>query len=161
MSNLAKVQGHFKSNTRPYLKLPSCRATKTASDSIKKSMQKRPIFLWGVEVVIFGQSKNGEFSIKRHKTWRFHRSEPNFVLNEKLDHALSDRIVETDISHPHPPYGSKREKLLNKLWLLIVSVQNTSRYYNYSSNWRIDGLWRWFILASSMERCSWTEFERI
>ena len=60
--NFAKVQGHFKSNTRPYLRLPSCRATKTASDSIKKSMQKRQnFFLWGVEVVIFGQSKNGEF----------------------------------------------------------------------------------------------------
>ena len=60
-------------------------------------------FLWGVEVVIFGQSKNGEFAIKRHKTLMFHRSEPNIVLNEKLDHYPSDQIVETDISHPHPP----------------------------------------------------------
>ena len=66
-------------------------------------MQKRPIFLWGVEVVIFGQSKNGEFSIKRHKTLMFHRSEPNIVLNEKLDHYPSDQMVETDISRPHPP----------------------------------------------------------
>ena len=62
-------------------------------------MQKRPnFFLWGVEVVIFGQSKNGEFSINRRKTLMFHRSE-----NEKLDHYPSDRIVETDISHPHSP----------------------------------------------------------
>ena len=59
--------------------------------------------------MIFGQSKNGEFSIKRHKTVLFHRSAPIFVLNDKLDQSLSDQIVETDISHPHPPYGSKRE----------------------------------------------------
>ena len=72
--NFAKVQGDFRNNTRPYLRLPSCRATETASDSRKKTMQKR-LFLWGVEVVIFGQSKNGEFSIKRHKTLMFYRSQ--------------------------------------------------------------------------------------
>ena len=40
VSIFSKVQGHFKSSTWPYLRLPSCRATRTASDS-KKSMQKR------------------------------------------------------------------------------------------------------------------------
>ena len=74
VSIFAKVQGHFKSNTRPYLRLPSCKATKTASDSIKKRCKKDDIFLLGVEIVIFGQSKNAEFSTKRHKTSMFHRS---------------------------------------------------------------------------------------
>ena len=37
---------------------------------------------WWAEVEIFGQSINGEFSIKRHKTLMFHRSEPNLVFNE-------------------------------------------------------------------------------
>ena len=81
--NFAKAQGHFKSNTRPYLWLPSCRATKTASDSEKSRIKKGHFLLWGVEVVIFGPSKNDEFSTKRHKTLMFHRSEPNFVLTEK------------------------------------------------------------------------------
>ena len=79
MSNFAKVQGHSRSNTRPYLRSQSCRASKPASDSIKNRCKKDEI-LWGVVVVIFGQSKNGEFSIKRHKTLMFHRSEPNFCL---------------------------------------------------------------------------------
>ena len=58
----AKVQGHFKRNTRPYFRSPSCRATKTASDVIK-TMQKRLIFYGGLKVW---------FSIKRHKTrYRF------------------------------------------------------------------------------------------
>ena len=47
VSNFAKAKRHFKCNTRPYLRLPSCRATKTASDSIKKSMQKRQNFFYG------------------------------------------------------------------------------------------------------------------
>ena len=36
-------QGHFKSNTKPYLRLPSCRATKTASD-LKNRCKKDQIF---------------------------------------------------------------------------------------------------------------------
>ena len=63
----SKGRGHFKGNSKPYLRLISCRATKTASDSEQKSDQRRT-FLWGVKVKIFGQSKNGEFSIERHKT---------------------------------------------------------------------------------------------
>ena len=62
-----------------------------------KNRCKKTIFYGGVEVVIFGQSKNGEFSIKRHKTLMFHRSEPNFVSNENLDHSLSDQLIEADI----------------------------------------------------------------
>ena len=59
----------------------------------KRNRIKKANFLWGVEVVIFGQSTNGEFSIKRHKTSMFYRSEQNLVLNENLDHSLSDQIV--------------------------------------------------------------------
>ena len=50
--------------------------------------------------MIFCQSKNGEFSKKRYTTLMLHLNEPNFVSNEDL--ALSDKIVETEISHPQP-----------------------------------------------------------
>ena len=106
----------FKSYTRPYLRLPSCRETKTASDSIKKSMQKRPNFiLWGGWSCDFRPIEKWWIF---DKTLMLHRSEPNFILNEKLDHSLSNQIDWTDISHPHPPYGSEREKLLLKLWFI-------------------------------------------
>ena len=47
--------------------------------------------------MIFGLSKNREFSKKRHKTVILYRSEPNFVLNKRSDPALSFEIVDTDI----------------------------------------------------------------
>ena len=47
--------------------------------------------------MIFGPSKNGEFSKKRHGTVIFDSSEPHFVLNERLDTTLSFEIVDTDI----------------------------------------------------------------
>ena len=53
--------------------------------------------LGGVEVVIFGLSKNREFSKKRHKTVILYRSEPDFVLNKRSDPVLSFEIVDTDI----------------------------------------------------------------
>ena len=39
-----------------------------------------------VEVVIIGQSKNGEFWDRRHKTWIIHHSDPNLVLNENWEY---------------------------------------------------------------------------
>ena len=63
----------------------------------KIETKKTNFFLWGVEVVIFGLSKNREFSKKRHKTVILHRSEPDFVLNKRSDPVLSFEIVDTDI----------------------------------------------------------------
>ena len=55
------------------------------------------LFLWKVELVIFSQSNNSEFSKKCPETLMLHRSELNFVSNKKLDLVLSDEIDETGI----------------------------------------------------------------
>ena len=95
---------------------------------LKKNWRdKNAIYLRGVEVVIFGLSKNREFSKKRHKTVMLYRSEPNFVLNERLDLALSFEITDIDIWHLQPPIWEKKGKILIKLWQLIVWAQNASR----------------------------------
>ena len=96
-------QGHFIIFTFNSLKLPSCQTSKTISDRNTKILLEQSVFFYGgVEVLIFSLSKNAELK-KRHKTLLFHRSEPNVVLNEKLDPFLSDEIAETDISHPDLP----------------------------------------------------------
>ena len=60
--------------------------------------------------MIFGLSKIGEFSKKRHKTVIPYRIEPNFVLNKRSDPALSFEIVDNDICHIHPPVWEKKGK---------------------------------------------------
>ena len=89
--NFAKLQGHFENDTMTYLKLPSCKATKTASYFAKKNRSKRH------KVYTLANQKWWIFE-NCHKTWMLHRSVLNFVINEIWDPALSDKIVEADIS---------------------------------------------------------------
>ena len=74
MFNFANVQRHFKNNTGPYLWLPSCRETKTASEKkkrLKNQLKKQLVFVR-----------------KRYKLSVFGYFSKNFVMDDDSDDVI-------------------------------------------------------------------------